>query len=450
MSYKITRAGKEYEFENQAKYEEFYNQAKEKARENNLSTAQAFNVLYTPYVAPNNAETPSTPTTNYSSLIDNADAYKNSAYANAESLKKASYEQALKAREEAEALAEIQRKRGVVDASTMAAQEKATYGANAESLGRMGLNVSGYSDYINSQAYASGMAARQNANAQATEAKRQASYQEALARLEADKVNASAKAEADKTYYGMLNEIESAKIADAQAQEQQKQTNYQNFLASIDGETTPEMIDILAKYNGVTDASEIKSAKEYAAELKTANGTTETKVDEDVIANVFSHQEGEGTVENSKNEAYEKYKEAESQAQKEEITPETFRVIEATYKMEYENPEGKYLNVYSKTYDENSFGSYATGKEQKALIEDIVMMVNGNKNTSRNRPLEEGDVVLTNYGNGSPMKSAWKYDGKGGFVKVTAREASEAASNGKLVLPEGYEFDANGRIRYKK
>ena len=387
-------------------------------------------------------ETPSTPTTNYSGLIANAEAYKNSAYANADATKNASYAQALKAKEEANALAEIQRKRGVVDASTMAAQERATYGANAEALGRMGLNVSGYSDYINSQAYASGMAARQNANAQATEAKRQATYQEALARLEADKAYAQSKAEADKTYYGLLNEIESAKIADAQAKEEQKQTNYQDFLASIPDGATKEQVKTIAANYGITDETEINKAISYAEAMGyTINdgSTTETTptVDEGAVSNVFSHQEGEKTVVNTEPEARVKYKEAQEKHKNGEIDDVTWFTIEGTFKMEYENEEGNYVNVYSQTFDEKSFGKFAQGKKQTNLIKSIELMAKGELPTSDGTPLEKGDIVYVNYGvtgfGGAPTR--YKYLGNGAFEKLP-KWGSDGDS--RAVVPEGF------------
>lgn len=216
MSYTLTRNGVNYNFDSYDDYKTFWNDARKYGRAKGINTAQAFAETYGTYLNNKNTSTSET-NGDYSKLVKYANDYKDSAYANASALRGASYEAALKARQESEALAEIQRKRGIVDASTMAEQQKATYGANAEQLGRMGLNVSGYSDYLNSQAYATGMAYRQAANAQATDIKRQATYQEALARLEADKAYSQATAEADKTYYGAMKEIEAAKIADAKA-----------------------------------------------------------------------------------------------------------------------------------------------------------------------------------------------------------------------------------------
>lgn len=217
------------------------------------------------------------------SATNYADAYKSSAYANASALRGASYEAALKARQESEALAEIQRKRGVVDASTMAEQQKATYGANAEQLGRMGLNVSGYSDYLNSQAYANGMAYRQAANAQATDIKRQATYQEALARLEADKAYSQATAEADKTYYGAMKEIEAAKIADAKAKEQQQQTKFGKLIDAIvngNGVINKDNVATYASALGITDTKLLDDAKNFATTYgeNTPKTLTETEI----------------------------------------------------------------------------------------------------------------------------------------------------------------------------
>lgn len=81
--------------------------------------------------------------------------------------------------------AESERERAVIDARSSYEQNKATYGANAEQLAAMGLSGSGYSDYLNQQAYATQRAETQNANAQA-EATKLAAEQQA----NSDKLNA--------------------------------------------------------------------------------------------------------------------------------------------------------------------------------------------------------------------------------------------------------------------
>lgn len=80
---------------------------------------------------------------------------------------------------------ESERERAVIDARSSYEQNKATYGANAEQLAAMGLSGSGYSDYLNQQAYATQRAETQNANAQA-EATKLAAEQQA----NSDKLNA--------------------------------------------------------------------------------------------------------------------------------------------------------------------------------------------------------------------------------------------------------------------
>jgi hypothetical protein len=72
--------------------------------------------------------------------------------------------------------ADVERERSIVDASSSYEQNKSTYGANAEAMAGMGLTESGYSDYINSQAYAQKRAETQKANAQAAAVKRDADY----------------------------------------------------------------------------------------------------------------------------------------------------------------------------------------------------------------------------------------------------------------------------------
>lgn len=96
------------------------------------------------------------------------------------------YEAAELQRQQAYTSADVERERSVVDARSSYEQNKASYGANAEAMATMGLTGSGYSDYINSQAYAQQRAETQQANAQAAAVKRDADYVEGQAKLEAD------------------------------------------------------------------------------------------------------------------------------------------------------------------------------------------------------------------------------------------------------------------------
>ncbi len=118
---------------------------------------------------------------------------RNAIYATAESQRVA-----------AEQRADTERERGVVDARSSYEQNKASYGANAEAMGNMGLSGSGYSDYLNSKAYAQQRAETQAANAQADASKREARYIEDQTRLQADAsysenlFNADSQARSDK------------------------------------------------------------------------------------------------------------------------------------------------------------------------------------------------------------------------------------------------------------
>ena len=77
-------------------------------------------------------------------------------------------------RNDAYAAADLARQKGIVDADTSYQQNRATYGAKAEALRSMGLTGSGYSDYLDAQAYAAKRGEIQSVKAQAEAAKRAA------------------------------------------------------------------------------------------------------------------------------------------------------------------------------------------------------------------------------------------------------------------------------------
>lgn len=98
---------------------------------------------------------------------------------------------------------------------------KAEYGANAEALGGMGLRGSGYSDYLNSQAFAQKQSAYNNANF---------SYQAALADAEARRD--ATKLEADGLMAQYLQQQEADKLAYQRQQEANKLTAYETLLTN--------------------------------------------------------------------------------------------------------------------------------------------------------------------------------------------------------------------------
>ena len=97
---------------------------------------------------------------------------------NAESAK-AAYDKAV-------ADADRERERSVIDARNSYEQSLATYGSKAEQMASMGLNASGYSAYLDNQAYAMQRAETQAANAQAAGVKREAGYVQSEAERQAE------------------------------------------------------------------------------------------------------------------------------------------------------------------------------------------------------------------------------------------------------------------------
>ena len=146
--------------------------------------------------------------------------------------------------------AESERERAVIDARSSYEQNKATYGANAEQLAAMGLSGSGYSDYLDQQAYATQRAETQNANAQA-EATKLAAEQQA----NSDKLNAELSyAENMQDNAEKLAQYQQQKAEEAKAEEEQKKQYYAALLTSANtGEYTSEQIASLGAQYGLDE-----------------------------------------------------------------------------------------------------------------------------------------------------------------------------------------------------
>lgn len=155
--------------------------------------------------------------------------------------------------------AESERERAVIDARSSYEQNKATYGANAEQLAAMGLSGSGYSDYLNQQAYATQRAETQNANAQAEATKLTAEQQ-----ANADKLNAELSyAENMQGNAEKLAQYHQQKTEEAKVDEEQKKQYYAALLTSANtGEYTSEQIASLGAQYGLdeTQISQLQAA----------------------------------------------------------------------------------------------------------------------------------------------------------------------------------------------
>lgn len=173
-------------------------------------------------------------------------------------------------RQQVEQQAETERQRGVIDARSSYAQNLATYGANAEQLAAMGLSGSGYSDYLNQQAYATQRAETQNANAQAAATKLNAKYTADATTLAAEQQANSDRLNAELSYAEnmqgnaeKLAQYQQQKSEEAKAEEEQKKQYYAMLLGSANtGEYTSEQVASLGAQYGLdeTQISQLQAA----------------------------------------------------------------------------------------------------------------------------------------------------------------------------------------------
>ena len=152
--------------------------------------------------------------------------------------------------------AEIAKERATVDAQSSYAQNKATYGANAETMAQMGLTGGGYSDYIDSQAYAQKRADIQQANV----------------------VEAATKQGADTEYSDKISELNEKQITHNAEQQAYKDKIYSDLLAEAQNPNTTytaESIREIAKKAGLSE-EEIQG---LVNTLTTTKDTAKTEAD---------------------------------------------------------------------------------------------------------------------------------------------------------------------------
>ena len=155
--------------------------------------------------------------------------------------------------------AETARQRSIADARSSYEQNKATHGANAEALAAMGLSGSGYSDYINSQAYAQQRADTQNANAVAE-----------VARMTAESDASQGKLSAETSYAENIAQTDAALAQYKQQQADKKESTYINLLDLANkGNYTKEQLQQLGAQYGLSD--EQISTLQSAADKQTEN-----------------------------------------------------------------------------------------------------------------------------------------------------------------------------------
>lgn len=172
-----------------------------------------------------------------------------------EDQKQRALEQAELQRQQAEQNAEKERERSVVDARSSYEQNKATYGAQAETLANMGLTGSGYSDYINAQAYANQRAETQNANANAEQTKNNANYVANNAKLEIEQNAGQSNLSAETTYAENMANNDAALAQYKQQKEEEKKSAYSELLNyANNGTYDSEQLKSLADKYGLSEA----------------------------------------------------------------------------------------------------------------------------------------------------------------------------------------------------
>lgn len=172
-----------------------------------------------------------------------------------EDQKQRALEQAELQRQQAEQNAEKERERSVIDARSSYEQNKATYGAQAETLANMGLTGSGYSDYINAQAYANQRAETQNANANAEQTKNNANYVADNAKLEIEQNAGQSNLSAEATYAENMANNDAALAQYKQQKEEEKKSAYSELLNyANNGTYDSEQLKSLADKYGLSEA----------------------------------------------------------------------------------------------------------------------------------------------------------------------------------------------------
>ena len=298
----------------------------------------------------------------YQTLVDAINAQKESGMAMAEEQRQlllsmseeqrnAIYAAAENQRVAAEHRAEVERERGVVDARSSYEQNKASYGANAEAMGSMGLSGSGYSDYLNSKAYAQQRAETQAANAQADASKREARYTEDQARLKADSDYYQNKYNAEQAYSDRKYQIDTTYQTNMLNAEQNKaQSIYEAESAERD-----------AKYS----ADSAHAQNEYSAEAQYSQNKYE--VDTTYQNNLLGANQSKAQAEHEATSA-----ERESKFNADQAHAQNQYAAESGYsqsKYEAESAERDAKLQSGLSYSENLFNAESQARSDKLAAE---------------------------------------------------------------------------------
>lgn len=337
--------------------------------------------------------------------------------------------------------AEAERKRKVLDAAASYEQNKATYGANAERLASMGLTGSGYSEYINQQAYAAQRGDKQAANALAESTKLEINRQADLDKMDAElsyTQNMANKAdEILNTYTNTLDAINKSggnfdksildtMLKNGKLDKDSYDRLVNHYAKSVAEADTSEKLDELREQGNISDAT-------YQDIIKDWNDTLDTSTD------TFAGLD------------YESAKKKYEQLVKDSRTSdETKKKLQSTYTRVYakdiakeyvgESVIGGTVDITNKSYNSKQWGAFNdSGKansEQERLIGQYV-------NDAKEGKIPVGHVIVTNYGMVQGDYGVYVYVGEGVFVKCS----NDARNNYPRYVPEGYKTGANNTIR---
>ena len=171
----------------------------------------------------------------------------------------------------ADALAKIEedRQAGIRNANAAYEQSKATYGANAEALRRMGLTGSGYSDYLTSSAYAASRGEIANVNATAQDLSRTVASE-----ADQQKLDALTK------YEDNLRNLDEKSILYSEQTKENKKTAFDSLLEKVNSGAISDMAQIekLAKDSGldINEAQILVDAAQTHKKVSYANALSES------------------------------------------------------------------------------------------------------------------------------------------------------------------------------
>jgi hypothetical protein len=189
-------------------------------------------------------------------------------------------------REKAVKAAEADRQRAIVDAASAFDKSKVTYGANAERAASMGLQNSGYGEYLTGKAYATQRGEVQNANKVAGARKDEALYTEGQMNIQADQKYAAdllgIKEEQNDSYNSLYNSASSGASIESIMQDSrwgtltkeqqtaiQQATTANSLMGRLEAGESIDAIKSTPEWGGLTIDQQTKLQTYYEGKVKT-------------------------------------------------------------------------------------------------------------------------------------------------------------------------------------